>query len=97
LRQYGERFLYTVLQTVGSVTFVLFPMQCTVFTYITAKEANFGLHNSKFIFGAPYRPVLRSRSRKEPPVLVGAGAGAVTRCGSAPAPTVVFIMVRNLK
>jgi hypothetical protein len=32
----------------------------------------------------PYQPVLRSRSRKEPHLLVGAGAraGAVTRCGS---------------
>jgi hypothetical protein len=26
--------------------------------------------------------VLRSRSRKEPHLLVGAGAGAITRCGS---------------
>jgi hypothetical protein len=29
-----------------------------------------------------YNPVLRSRSHKEPPILVGAGAGAVTRCDS---------------
>jgi hypothetical protein len=29
-----------------------------------------------------FLPVLRSRSRKEPQFLVGAGAGAVTRCGS---------------
>jgi hypothetical protein len=29
-----------------------------------------------------YFAVLRSQSRKEPHLLVGAGAGAVTRCGS---------------
>jgi hypothetical protein len=42
----------------------------------------FLLQNTFLLLRFDFFAVLRSRSRKEPHHLVGAGAGAVTRCGS---------------
>jgi hypothetical protein len=51
-------------------------------SFVLQKKFYYCFKNGVFLSFAPFFPVLRSRSRKEPHLLVGARAGAVTQCGS---------------